>query len=531
MAGSSRTKKTKFQRISWTSDNVKTLGIHHGYNIDDNEIWKIIIEKMKNCVHVWKSRNLTYTGKTLIVKNSLITLCGYEVEIRGVPEKFKKEINDLIWNFVWGGKVNQIDRNVRCLEVKKGGMGMINFEFFIESKSIKLLYRIINEPIQSWNAIAKFWLRKLDQKYNEQFFICKCSNDSNFNLNFLPAFYRKAIQAWSKMLKTCQSVITRDDILNQYLIGNSNLVFQNKSLIFSSFAKSGIKTVRDVWDDDTHDFIRCNDVFSKLIDKRNCIAEYSRIKKSIPKKFISVLRHEQINEDNVKGPCTTISNELQFVMKSNKVIEPKNVTLKLIQNILNKEITPKCQIKWEEIYGENDIINWYLIWNNLRILDINNSVKEFQWKCLHNIVYTEFRLKKMNLSDGKCHFCRSRTNLETLSHLFFSCNTANTIVTEIKNLGQRSNVEIVDLDEKRMMLGYNEGEESDFVKNVIIFFSKWSIWKIRNQVKFNKRHASLQEVKNIWKRELKSNIQILLLAKCNKTIDKEKLTEISDNLN
>lgn len=28
---------------------------------------KSIIDQMNNCVHVWKSRNLTYSGKTLIV--------------------------------------------------------------------------------------------------------------------------------------------------------------------------------------------------------------------------------------------------------------------------------------------------------------------------------------------------------------------------------------------------------------------------------------------------------------------------------
>jgi hypothetical protein len=59
-----------FTKIVWTKDNVKTLGIHHGYNIQNDDIWKSIIDEMKNCVHVWKSRNLTYTGKTLIVLNS-----------------------------------------------------------------------------------------------------------------------------------------------------------------------------------------------------------------------------------------------------------------------------------------------------------------------------------------------------------------------------------------------------------------------------------------------------------------------------
>ena len=58
--GSAKNNRPKFTKIIWTKDNVKTLGIHHGYNIQNDEIWKSIIDKMKNCVHVWKSRNLTY---------------------------------------------------------------------------------------------------------------------------------------------------------------------------------------------------------------------------------------------------------------------------------------------------------------------------------------------------------------------------------------------------------------------------------------------------------------------------------------
>jgi hypothetical protein len=87
--GSAKNNRPKFTKIVWRKDNAKTLGIHHGYNIQNDDIWKSIIDKMKNCVHVWKSRNLTYTGKTLIVENLLISLCGYENEIRGTPEKYK----------------------------------------------------------------------------------------------------------------------------------------------------------------------------------------------------------------------------------------------------------------------------------------------------------------------------------------------------------------------------------------------------------------------------------------------------------
>jgi hypothetical protein len=34
---------------------------------------------------------------------------------------------------------------------------MINIQEFIDSKRIKLPYRILHEPLESWNAIGKYW--------------------------------------------------------------------------------------------------------------------------------------------------------------------------------------------------------------------------------------------------------------------------------------------------------------------------------------------------------------------------------------
>jgi hypothetical protein len=51
---------------------------------------------MKNCVQVWKSGKLSYKGKTIIVKNLLLSYCGFEIEMKGIPDKFKKDIETLI---------------------------------------------------------------------------------------------------------------------------------------------------------------------------------------------------------------------------------------------------------------------------------------------------------------------------------------------------------------------------------------------------------------------------------------------------
>jgi hypothetical protein len=77
---------------------------------------------------MFDSTSLTYTGKTLIVSNLLISLCCYEIEMRGIPEKYVKEITTLVLGFILGGGINQIDRKVCCLGAENGGMGMINIQ-------------------------------------------------------------------------------------------------------------------------------------------------------------------------------------------------------------------------------------------------------------------------------------------------------------------------------------------------------------------------------------------------------------------
>ena len=54
--GTARHRKPKFNKISWIKENVKTFGVHHSYNVDNDKIWKDIIDRMNNCLQVWKSR-------------------------------------------------------------------------------------------------------------------------------------------------------------------------------------------------------------------------------------------------------------------------------------------------------------------------------------------------------------------------------------------------------------------------------------------------------------------------------------------
>ena len=70
------------------------------------------------------------------MENLLVSQMGYEIEMGGIPDRCKIKINVIIWKCIWDDKINQIDRNVFCLDKKEGGMGMINIENLIRSKQI-----------------------------------------------------------------------------------------------------------------------------------------------------------------------------------------------------------------------------------------------------------------------------------------------------------------------------------------------------------------------------------------------------------
>ena len=308
---------------------------------------------------------------------------------------------------------------------------------------------------------------------------------------------------------------TKTDILHVRLFGNCNITFQNKPLIFSSFLRSNIKTIQDIWDENSKQFIDCDLLYSQLIDRRNCISEYSKIKKCIPKDYLKFLKNENNDIENKTKSRNKMKllNNLKLTDIRGKIINTKDVKIKIIQTILNKKSIPKCQDKWNNVYNEE--FHWPKIWNNLKRLDSSNKIKEFQWKCNHNIIYTESRLRKMNLSNGRCHLCKESNIQEDLQHLFFfKCIISNRFISNITILINTLNVGTVNLNEKNMMFEFNMGGKHELLLHTLIFISKWSIWKARNKVKYDKTHINQNVLCNIWKQTLKSELKILLTANC-----------------
>ena len=104
----------------------------------------------------------------------------------------------------------------------KKGVEMINIDTFVKSKQIQFIYTIINNEMDSWNAIGKQWLFC---------FLCKCSAIKGSDIASIPKYHRDAIQAW--IIIFFSHVL--NDILDKKIFGNSDIKFNRNPLFCNRF--------------------------------------------------------------------------------------------------------------------------------------------------------------------------------------------------------------------------------------------------------------------------------------------------------
>ena len=487
-----KTKEPEFKEISWTDTYVKTLGINHGYHIPEQEVWMEKIKKMKNCIQIWKSRDLTLKGKILIIKTFLISQINYELEMKPIPKNIVKEVDKILWNFLWDGKQPLVNKQTMCLDVENGGLNMINLNTFIEAKHIKIIHNIVNAETQHWNMIGKHWIKYLDNTYNSENFLYHCSNTKGLAITLPSQFYKDAIQSWVSFRRQLQTNDIRS-ILDENIFGNNRIMHRNSPLWFETFSKDKIQLIKDIWDSDNKTFIDEDMVLSKLTDKRNGVKRYRIIKSSINEEWLNTLRLNQLHIPEID------QNKRKIAIRQG-LIQINKMPLKQLQCLLNEnKYQPKYIDKWNTRL--NIDINWKNRWKYSLETPVSNKEKQMHWKIIHNAIFTEYRLSLIDRSDGKCHFCK--TEIEYLTHLFYDCAVIKDVLVninvKINTTLQQHGHETVHLDLKHLILGFeNTDKNVRIYLNTIMHIIKWEVWKIRNLIKYeNKSFSATAILKSI----------------------------------
>ena len=166
------------RKVSWSNDYINTLGVDLYNNPTDREanMYKVL-NKMKTISNIWYYRQMTLSGKVLIVNSLMASLYVYKMQVMPIiSNNMINEIEAEIINFLWKGKRPKIPLTTLQCSKKEGGLGLVNIRIKHESllcswindckdnKQIGNLAKAFLGNVVDGNQIWEFNLRRCDSE-------------------------------------------------------------------------------------------------------------------------------------------------------------------------------------------------------------------------------------------------------------------------------------------------------------------------------------------------------------------------------
>ena len=227
--------KGNFENINGIKVNttvVKCLGIYIGHDKEEcyNRNWMKVYHDMEKLFESWKRRKLTILGKCCIVNTLVLSKLIYVASLLPLPtDDFVKQINKLIYNFIWNSR-DRIKRNVLINSIEKGGIGIVDVESKLKALKASWVTRIINKNSNIHEIVNSFLVEfnvDIDYLLNTSE-----TKSSDFELvKGLPSFYQEVFVCFNACKKNMEySHISSDSFLQQTIWCNKYVRYKGKAL-------------------------------------------------------------------------------------------------------------------------------------------------------------------------------------------------------------------------------------------------------------------------------------------------------------
>ena len=410
LIGSLRTLDFKINiglNVKITNEPIRLLGVYISKN--PREIimknFETKIEALLRQLHWWKARDLSLTGKILIVKSLALSKFHFISSVVRIPSEIINRVNSIMYEFIWGGRTDRVRRAIFEQDFEKGGYKMINFKDVIVSESVMWMKKYLDNVDRDW----KFTFERLCNISNIN--ICLRSNyDVSELQNSIPEYYLDSLFNWFELKEQSIEVSDTNIIFRNYIWYNKNIKVGSKCIYNKRLFSIGMWVTGDLFNN------------GAIIPFNTWLSRGAReIDRMVWLGIIEIVRpmNERYRIDR-NIPCCG-------VMLDDKMIEIENLLQKHIKQILAKikysklnNSDFKFKVKYTDSIGELPCQEWEIIFLSIRALPISNKLKDLQYKIVMRFVATNYLLYKMNKTNSQnCCFCHILP--ETIEHLFFNC--------------------------------------------------------------------------------------------------------------
>ena len=133
------------KNILWSFHKVFALGVWFSTIKEESETLNLQEkkEKINKIIENWQFRRLTLLGKITVIKSLLASQLVYILSPLPTPSEYLKEINSLLYKFLWDGKGDKIKRTLMINDYSKGGLKMLDIKSFNDALKAKWVQRYL----------------------------------------------------------------------------------------------------------------------------------------------------------------------------------------------------------------------------------------------------------------------------------------------------------------------------------------------------------------------------------------------------
>ena len=437
--GSRRQENGFIKGIPMARRNIKILGIYFSPDTEASlipENWSDRIENIIRTIKRWENRNPSLYGKVLLAKTLLISQLNHVIQALAIPKQTLARINTIIYRFLWKKKYNnkrafeKIKRNVLSLNVKDGGLGMINIEHQQKMFLTKWATKLVKGTRQAWSIVPEAMFNKIGGSQ------CALSISTDIK-NWLEKQHIKS-HFWRQVVSTMAELNEKNTVTGviplEPLWYNKHIQFKGKPVFSARWAAAGLNRLQDIFENGQ--LLTRHEIEGKTGSYASLMFDYNAITNALPEDWKQRMQNEteQIEIEN------TLCFEGENITRmNNKTIRNVFVTMQ------NHEI---CAVHfWRQKLGI-DITDYF---NTAHECTKESRLRLLHYKFLHNIYPTNIMLEKMGVAcNNKCMWCDETDYIE---HAFYQCRKLKPFWAGIKSfILAEANLQI-EMNERTALFG------------------------------------------------------------------------------
>ena len=143
--------------ITSVTDKVKILGIFFGNINTDPLNWDNRVSKPEKRLNLWRFRTLSLKGKSLIINMVGASGLWYTATVLPMPAAIHTRVNKAIFDFLWNGNTELVQRKTCRLPIEHGGLSVIHP--LEKSRALRLQWvPRVGDPSCTSKWVSRYWI-------------------------------------------------------------------------------------------------------------------------------------------------------------------------------------------------------------------------------------------------------------------------------------------------------------------------------------------------------------------------------------